>query len=57
MKHVCAESYAKEKQFDDEIDDRDKLEEDSPDYEGDNTSNLFKNTLYLELLPNSFPFA
>ena len=32
MKHVCAESYAKEKQFDDEIDDRDKLEEDSPDY-------------------------
>ena len=27
----------KEKQFDDEIDDRDKLEEDSPDYEGDNT--------------------
>ena len=27
MKHVCAESYAKEKQFDDEIDDRDKLEE------------------------------
>ena len=30
------ESYAKEKQFDDEIDDRDKLEEDSPDYEGDN---------------------
>ena len=39
MKHVCAEShsYAKEKQFDDEIDDRDKLKEDSPDYEGDNT--------------------
>ena len=41
MKHVCAESYAKEKQFDDEIDDRDKLEEDmeedSPEYEGDNT--------------------
>ena len=34
VKHVCAESYAKEKQFDD---DRDKLEEDSPDYEGDNT--------------------
>ena len=29
---VCAESYAKEEQFDD---DRDKLEEDSPDYEGD----------------------
>ena len=57
MKHVCAESYAKETQFDDEIDDRDKLEEDSPDYEGDNTSNLCKNTLYLELLPNSFPFA
>ena len=25
------------KQFDDEIDDCDKLEEDSPDYEGDNT--------------------
>ena len=23
-KHVCAEPYAKEKQFDDEIDDRDK---------------------------------
>ena len=41
MKHVCAESYAKEKQFDDEIDDRGKLEEDteedSPEYEGDNT--------------------
>ena len=37
MKHVCAESYAKDKQFDDKIDDRDKLEEDSPDYEGDNT--------------------
>ena len=36
-KHVCAESYAKETQFDDETDDRDKLEEDSPDYEGDNT--------------------
>ena len=34
MKHVCAESHAKETQFDD---DRDKLEfeEDSPDYEGD----------------------
>ena len=36
-----SESYAKEKQFDDEIDDRDsdcdKLEEGSPDYEGDNT--------------------
>ena len=29
MKHVCAESYAKEKQFDDEIDDRDKLDESS----------------------------
>jgi len=27
----------KKKQFDDEIDDRDKLEEDSPNYEGDNT--------------------
>ena len=26
MKHVCAESYAKEKQFDGEIDDRDKQE-------------------------------
>jgi hypothetical protein len=37
VKHVCAESYAKEKQFDDEIDDHDKLEEDSPNYEGDNT--------------------
>ena len=38
MKHVCAEScaesYAKEKQFDD---DRDKLEVYNPDYEGDNT--------------------
>ena len=35
------ESYAKDKQFDDEIDDRDKqfddeFQEDSPDYEGDN---------------------
>ena len=37
MKHVCAESYAKEKQIDGEIDDRDKLEKDSPDYERDNT--------------------
>jgi hypothetical protein len=34
---VCAESYAKENQFDGEIYDRDKLEEDSPDYEGGNT--------------------
>ena len=56
VKHVCAESYAKETQFDD---DRDKLEfeEDSPDYERDNTLNLCKRTLYLELLLNSFPFA
>ena len=38
MKHVCAESYAKKEQFDDEIDDRrEKLGEDGPDYEGDNS--------------------
>ena len=57
VKHVCTETYAKEKRFDDDLD---KLEEDDPDYEGDNTRqqvNLCKNTLYLELMPHSFPFA
>jgi hypothetical protein len=34
VNHVCAESYADESTFDNE---RDKLEEESPDYEDDNT--------------------
>ena len=34
---MCVLNRMPKKQIDDEIDDRDKLEEDSPDYKGDNT--------------------
>ena len=34
---MCVLNRMQKKKIDDEIDDRDKLEEDNPDYEGDNT--------------------